>query len=158
MINYSHTGKPTSPAGGCIGGVPSGKKLKTKNIRMNTACFALAIIIFPFACRFTKNDSKAVSGTYVRVADSELNTLYDTVIFSPVNDKSTERYHISQRSGTHFKKKEDQGFNKKSSRTITGTYDQDNHVMHTPDPGLLYSFDLENSTVTINGIEYHKIQ
>lgn len=125
---------------------------------MKTACFAIAIIILPFACRFTKNDSQMVSGTYVRIANSELNVLYDTLHFSLVNDHTTDTYTISQHSGTHFRKKENQGFNKNSSRTITGTYDSKSQVMRTPDPGILYAFDLENGTVTINGIVYKKIQ
>ena len=124
---------------------------------MKSICFALATIILPFACKFTPKKRTSVSGTYVRVAETEINTVYDTLDFSLVNDKTDELYEISQRSSTHFKKKEEQGFNKKSERTITGTYDDQYQVIRTPDPGIVYSFDYKNATVTTNGVVYRKI-
>ena len=109
-------------------------------------------------CNNSKKDSQAISGTYIRISDNELNILYDTVHFSLINEQAKNVYSISQRSSSHFKKEKDQSFNKRNSRIITGNYDDENKVMRTEDPGIAYSFDFADGTATINGIVYRKIK
>lgn len=125
---------------------------------MKPALFFTAIIIFLFSCHDSKTDIKAIKGTYVRVQDTELNVLYDTASFSPVNDEADDVFLVIQSSSTHFKKIEEQGFNKKAKHTIAGTYDYEKHILQTTDPGIVYAFDLKAGVVTINAIRYQKIQ
>lgn len=126
---------------------------------MKLPFFPLVTLIFlPFACLLPTKDETAISGTYVRVLHTEINVLHDTLIISPVNDQQSDSYQITQRSSTHFKKKEDSGFNKNDIHDLIGTYEKKNRLMRTPDPGIVYAFDPKKGTVTINGIRYQKIE
>lgn len=125
---------------------------------MKTICIILAVITLPFSCNFLKNDSNAISGTYVRVIQNELYTLYDTVHFTPASKQATDAYLITQQSRTQFKKPADQKYNKQARHSFAGAFDSEKGVMTTPDPGILYAFDLNNGTATINNIRYQKIK
>ncbi|WP_300601947.1 hypothetical protein [Niabella sp.] len=125
---------------------------------MKTVCIGLLILVFPFACRFSKNDSASITGTYVRTVESEIYTLHDTVSFSPASRQENDVYQINQGSQTLFKKKSEQKFNKRAKHSMTGIYDPQKNIMNTGDPGILYSFDAKEGSVSVNGILYHKIK
>ncbi|MBZ4188941.1 hypothetical protein [Niabella beijingensis] len=124
---------------------------------MKTASIGLLILIFPFACNYSKSNKASVAGTYVRTVESDIYTLHDTVSFSPVGKKGSDVYRINQRSQTLFKKEVEQKFNKRANHSMTGTFDAEKNIMHTGDPGILYSFDGKGGSVVVNGIEYRKI-
>lgn len=133
--------------------------LNVKSTFMTRVCFiTLMLTLLLAACTSEQTHHNNIVGTYSRIAASDINTVYDTIIFSPVNNQAKNVYRIDNRSKVVFKNEKEQSYNKKTTRTYTGTYDSENQIMHTEDPGRIYSFDFEDSTVRINAVLYRKIQ
>lgn len=125
---------------------------------MKIVFVVLLILSLLTACNFSGRDRTAVAGTYIRVFENDLYTLYDTIVFQPVGKVGGNIYQINQRSRTTFKKKEEQQFNKNARHSNTGTFDPETNIMHTGDPGILYSFDPDQGLVQINDIRYQKLK
>lgn len=120
--------------------------------------FSLIVTLVVASCTGGKTHHKGIVGTYIRISDNDINIVYDTVSFSLVNNQAKNVYTIDNRSKVVFKKEKEQSYNKRTTRTTTGTYDSDNQVMRTEDPGIVYSFDFEDGTVRVNAVLYRKIQ
>lgn len=124
----------------------------------NSCFFKLLIALLLPSCTSEKTHHKDIVGTYSRIAESDINVVYDTISFAPVNNQAKNVYSIAKHSKVVFKKENEQSYNKKTASTTTGFYDNENQVMRTEDPGIVYSFDFEDSTVRMNAVLYRKIQ
>jgi len=125
---------------------------------MKIVYIALFAITFSIACNLSKADETSIGGTYVRVLENELYTLYDTIVFQPVGKAAGNMYQINERSRTNFKKQEEQSYNKSAKHSNTGIFNPKLNIMHTGDPGILYTFFPEEGVVQINDIRFQKIK
>ncbi len=123
-------------------------------IRLTFIRFA-AFSIFFASC---KSSSVEPTGTFIRTSDTELSVLTDTIKISPSNSYSDNLYNITRSSSTYFKNPKDSQFNKYNKpNTITGTLNPAKAQLETEDPGIVYSISNDGKSISINGIEYKKM-
>lgn len=103
------------------------------------------------ACTSGNNKQQKFAGTYVRVMETEFNTLYDTIHIEPADASTPLVYTLSNRGRVVPKGTEEQAAaDRKTDKQRTGTYDEaTNTLMVEGVPFILNDKDeLTNSQIT----------
>lgn len=123
---------------------------------MRTITFCL-LMLAALGAGCGPGESDTVSGTYVREANDQLFTMFDTIRIVSAGKAGTSYYRISKTVRVIYKNPADTARNFLRTSRLQGTYDATAHIMNTEDPGIRYEFDFPNGTLTSSQNQYRKL-